>query len=420
VKRAVLLIVFAVFVLGTLISAPVEIEFWHSMGGGQGEAVNEIVNMFNSQNPNIVVKPVYIGNYNALNQKLLASVQSDTLPVLSQAYANWTSKLLQSDVVEPLNDYIFNDEVGFSDEEWADIYDVFKEMGRWGDTYYSLPFNKSIYVMFYNSDLFELEGLEPPKTLEEYKDIARLLTVVNEDGEVERYGTTLRPNVDTLAIYMYNNGVYIVEENEDGEYEVTINSEKTKEVLEYLKGFAEENIALVTGDYEDGPFGEGRIAFYISTIAGKSYVDRSCKGKHEWNWTAIPRGTNFEPPLAGTDVIMFESATDEQKDAAWKFMKYLIDPKVTTYWAMKTGYLPVRKSALETAEWKTYTKLEPKAAVPVQFLDDAYSDPKPATWNEIRYAVGDMFANIMYDKWTIEEGLEWVEKEIAQYLAEEQ
>jgi hypothetical protein len=31
-----------------------------------------------------------------------------------------------------------------------------------------------------------------------------------------------------------------------------------------------------------------------------------------------------------------------------------------------------------------------------------------------------MFANIMYDKWTIEEGLEWVEKEIAQYLAEEQ
>ena len=65
-------------------AAPVEVEFWHAMGGGQGEAVQEIVDMFNSQNSDIVVKPVYIGNYGALNQKLLASVQSDTLPVLSQ------------------------------------------------------------------------------------------------------------------------------------------------------------------------------------------------------------------------------------------------------------------------------------------------------------------------------------------------
>jgi multiple sugar transport system substrate-binding protein len=115
---------------------------------------------------------------------------------------------------------------------------------------------------------------------------------------------------------------------------------------------------------------------------------------------------------------MYNHASDAEKEAAWKFMKFLVDPKVTTFWSMKTGYLPVRKSALETSEWKTFIKLDPKAALPVQSIKYGYSDPKPATWNEIRYAVGDMFANIMYDKWTIDEGLEWAEKEIWKYLSE--
>jgi multiple sugar transport system substrate-binding protein len=388
------------------------------MGGGQGEAVQEIVDMFNSQNPDIVIKPVYIGNYGALNQKLLASVQSDTLPVLSQAYGNWTSKLLQSDVVEPLNQFIDDPVNGLSEEEMNDIYAVFHEMVTWGDTYYALPFNKSIYVMYYNTDIFDLEAIEPPTNMEELVETAKALTVFDENGEVERYGMYIRPTVDTLSMFMLNEDTYIVVEDEDGEYEVTINNETTRKIIEMLKGLKDNNYAMVEGGYENGPFGEEKICFYVGTIASKSYVDSSCKGVHDWNWTAIPSGKTFQPPFAGTDVVMFASASDAEKEAAWKFMKFLVDPKVTTYWSMKTGYLPVRKSALETAEWKTFTKLDPKAAVPVQFIKDGYADPKPATWNEIRYAVGDMFANIMYDKWTIDEGLEWVEKEIYKYLSE--
>lgn len=415
-RKVVSLFILALFVSLVAFSA-VEVEFWHAMGSGQGEAIEEIVKMFNDQNKDIVIKPVYIGNYGALNQKLLASVQSNTLPVISQAYGNWTSKLLESSIVENLNPYLNDSEIGMTQEEWEDIWLPFRQICTWGDNVYAIPFNKSIYVMYYNNDVLDMEGIDVPTTFEEIYDMTKALTVDEDgDGNIDQYGFAFRSTIDTFAIFLLNNGGTIVNENADGTYDITLDSPEARETLEFLKKMKDENIAFVQGGYLNGPFGEGKVIAYVDTIAGKSYVDSSCKGKHDWQWAKIPSGKSFNPPFAGTDVIMFTSATDEQKAAAWKFMKFLASPKVTTFWAMKTGYLPVRESALDTPEWKTYTKLEPKAAVPVSFVKEAYSDPKPATWYEIRSVVGDMFNNVLFEKYTIDEGIEWAVKEIKSYL----
>ncbi|HPE69339.1 MAG TPA: ABC transporter substrate-binding protein [Thermotogota bacterium] len=419
-KKILFFLVLGLLVAFLGMAEKVQVEFWHAMGGGHGEAVTQIVEMFNQQHDDIEIVPVYIGNYGALNQKLLASVQSDTLPVLSQAYGNWTSKLLQSDIVQPLNEFIDNPTTGFTQAEWEDIYRPFREMCTWGETVYGVPFNKSVYVMYYNTDVFEFEGLEPPETLDEFYEYAKMLTVDEDgDGVVDQYGFGFRSTVDHFTVLLLNMGGTIAQENPDGSYTVTLNSQEARDTLAFMKKMKDEGIAFVQGGYLDGPFGEGKIAGFIETIASKPYVESASKGKHGWNWTKVPTGVDFRPPFAGTDVIMFSSASDAEKAAGWEFLKFITSAKVTTFWALKTGYLPVRKSALETAEWKAYTKLEPMAAFPSTIVDSGYVDPKPATWNEIRGAVGDMVNNVLFDKWTIEEGLAWAETEINNYLATE-
>ena len=82
-----IVVLFSFLLLTTLYSQKLTIEFWHAMGGGHGEALKQIVESFNSLNPDIEVKAVYVGNYSALLQKLLASAQGGTLPVLSQSYS---------------------------------------------------------------------------------------------------------------------------------------------------------------------------------------------------------------------------------------------------------------------------------------------------------------------------------------------
>ncbi len=64
--------------------------------------------------------------------------------------------------------------------------------------------------------------------------------------------------------------------------------------------------------------------------------------------------------IQGTNVSVFSGGvTDEQKLAAWEYIKFLINKDNTAYWAMKTGYLPVRTSANDSPEYKDFVAKKP-------------------------------------------------------------
>ena len=212
-----ILVLIAVLSLSVLTMAAVEIEFWHAMGGGHGATLNEIVNSFNEANPDIVVKPIYVGNYGALSQKLLASAESGNLPAISQSYGNWTAKLIPRGVVQELNGFINNPDYGFTAEQWEAIWAPFKKMITWGDTIYAVPFNKSTYVLYYNTDAFELYGLTPPKTMEDLFFDAMMLTEDKDgDGEIDQYGMGFRTTIDHFVVFLRANGGKILNIGPDG------------------------------------------------------------------------------------------------------------------------------------------------------------------------------------------------------------
>ncbi len=392
---------------------PITVEFWHAMGGGHGEAVAEIVDSFNAANPDIVVEPIYIGNYNALLQKLLASAESGNLPNLSQSYSNWTAKLLPRGIVQELDSYMKNKEYGLTDAEYDSIYPPFKKMGIFNGVTYALPFNKSTYVLYYNTDAFEEYGLSYPKTMEDLQFAAMMLTNdSNGDGETDNYGFGLRTTVDHFAVFLRANGGSVLKQNPDNTWEITINSPEAKEALAFMNDMVNElGIAYAEGGYLDGPFGDGKIAMFIETIASKPYVDSASIGKHGWAWAPIPSWETMAPPFAGTDIIMFDKS-DEEDLATWKFMKYLLNPEIQAYWSIKSGYMPAVSTALDTPQYKEYIEQNPDVVVPLEELPYGSIDPNIAEWNEIRTILGTMVGDVINGKKSVDEGLAWAEKEI--------
>ncbi len=416
-KRA---LIFLMIVLTVLTLAKVKVTFWHAMGGGHAEALKDIVNMFNEQHPNIEVEAVYVGNYGALSQKLLAAAQAGQLPTLSQAYSNWTAKLIKAGVVQKLNDFVFDPEIGFTREEWEDIWEPFRKNCMWGEDIYALPFNKSLYALFVNTDAMTLYGVDIPKTMPELLQAAMVLTDdVDGDGEIDQYGFGFRTTVDTFQIFLSVNGGSILKKV-NGKWVPNLDTPEARETLQFLYDmYHKYKVAFVQGGYLSSPFGDGKVIMYIGSIAGKPYVDRASKGKHDWTWAPVPVWKTKKVPFAGTDVIMFNTASDEQKKAAWEFMKFLVSPEITAYWAVKTGYVPVRKSALETKIWKDYVATDPRAEIPIKQIENGVFDPQIGVWYEIRQKVGTMFANVIYDKMSIDEAIEWATKELEKLLAEE-
>ena len=57
---------------------------------------------------------------------------------------------------------------------------------------------------------------------------------------------------------------------------------------------------------------------------------------------------------------MFEGASDEQKDAAFRFLKFLASKESQIKFGLATGYMPARTSAVEAEEYKNSDSEIPK------------------------------------------------------------
>ncbi len=411
-KVLVVMLAISLLMAGMIFSKTV-VTFWESMGGDLGKTLSQIVDTFNSQHANIEVKAIYVGSYATLQEKLLASAVGGGLPTMSQVYSNWTAALMKSNVIQPMQTFIDNPQIGLSQSQLNDIWEPFLKANTWNGKIYTLPFNKSIYIMFVNQDALALAGVSIPKTVPELINDLPLLTIKDSSGKVIQYALGLRTTVDTYEIFLRQNGADFI----NSDYtKATLDTPVALETLQTLVNMIKSGDVLAQGGYLDGPFGNGQIAMYIDTSAGLSYTANSVGGKFSWTIAPVPSWKTQAPPFAGTDLAIFNTATPEEQQAAWEFVKFLLSPQIQAFWAIKTGYLPVTKSAVETQAWKNYAASNPMANILVSQIPYGSSDPGIAAWSQIRNDVGTLVSDAMFFKKTPQEALQLAQQEVTKDL----
>jgi len=411
-KVLVVMLAISLLMAGMIFSKTV-VTFWESMGGDLGKTLSQIVDTFNSQHANIEVKAIYVGSYATLQEKLLASAVGGGLPTMSQVYSNWTAALMKSNVIQPMQTFIDNPQIGLSQSQLNDIWEPFLKANTWNGKIYTLPFNKSIYIMFVNQDALALAGVSIPKTVPELIKDLPLLTIKDSSGKVIQYALGLRTTVDTYEVFLRQNGADFI----NSDYtKATLDTPVALETLQTLVNMIKSGDVLAQGGYLDGPFGNGQIAMYIDTSAGLSYTANSVGGKFSWTIAPVPSWKTQAPPFAGTDLAIFNTATTEEQQAAWEFVKFLLSPQIQAFWAIKTGYLPVTKSAVETQAWKNYAASNPMANILVSQIPYGSSDPGIAAWSQIRNDVGTLVSDAMFFKKTPQEALQLAQQEVTKDL----
>jgi sn-glycerol 3-phosphate transport system substrate-binding protein len=58
-------------------------------------------------------------------------------------------------------------------------------------------------------------------------------------------------------------------------------------------------------------------------------------------------------------MVILASSPQEKQDAAFRFVSFASSPEITSFWAQSTGYMPVRKSALNSSEMQAFYKERP-------------------------------------------------------------
>ncbi len=333
--------------------APTRIVFWHSMGGNLGETVvRAFVNRFNASRTDIHVEAQYQGPYDDSINKLRASIKSPAVPAIAQVYDIGTRFMIDSKGVVPVQEFIDREKFDLTLLE-PNILAYY----RVGDRLYSMPFNTSTAILYYNKDMYRKAGLnptQPPRTFEEIEEYAKKLV----DGGATKSGITLSVYGWFFEQLMARQGALYADHGNgrDGPATgVAFNKEEAGvRILEWWARMVKAGIASNPGRAPAGnsaaqrAFSAGQTAMIFESTATLRSLLTQSGGRFELGTGYFPK-----PPAAatggsivgGASAWILKDRPPSEQQAAWEFAKFITAPPQQAAWYSGTGYFPIRKDA---------------------------------------------------------------------------
>jgi len=298
-------------------------------------------------------------------------------------YENWTANFIEAGAIVSLEPFIHGPE-GFSQEDLEDIFPVFLEGGQFEGEMWTFPFNKGLPALYYNKEMFAKAGLDPeqpPRTWDEFREMAQKLTVDKDgDGRPDQWGTSF--SIPT-AFSMYQqilvqNGGQIM--NPDGS-RFLFDSPEGVDALQYLVDLVEQDhVAYIApGAYEhQTDFVSQKVAMIQGYIVSRKYMEPQLT--FQPGLAPVPQGEQKAVLITGTNLAIFAKSSEAQQQAAWTFVKWLADVDQQARWAVETSYVPIRRSALESEIMRAEYDRVPGLGAVMRQMDYSHAQPKSAEW----------------------------------------
>jgi len=342
-------------------SGVVTLTFWHSTVSSTVPALNELAAKFHEEYPGIEVKPQYVPTGDALIQKLITSVQSNTAPDISWIHANFLQDIIEANAIYRIDEFQGGPD-SLPQADIDDIYPALLQESKWRGTMYSLPMEATGVGLLCNRELFRNAGLDPdrpPATWEELREDAKKLTLDrNGDGKNEQVGffVPVFPASGPLGDWMvwqfypflFQAGGDVITKDQT---HVLYNSEAGVKALTLWKNiYSDLNLSSFTVDYEVA-FASKQLAMALD---GPWNLPRwkQIKGL-DWSIAPLPAGPAKRATIVGGEYLAVFRQSAHPKEA-WTFLKWMIRPDIQAFWSMRSGYLPVRKAVSGLREYREF------------------------------------------------------------------
>ena len=347
--------------------AQVEVSFFYpvAVGGPITKIIDGMAADFEKENPGVKVRPIYSGSYQESIAKALTAVKSGDPPVMSILLSTDMFTLIDEDAIVPFDDLIKTPE----DQAWLkSFYPAFMENSQTGGKTWGIPFQRSTVVLYYNKELFREAGLDPnkpPQNWAEQVSYAQKLTKRDASGNVTTWGIQIPSSgfpywlFQALAIQAGTNLM-----NSAGT-QTYYDRPEVIEGLTYWVDLVNKYKVHPQGIVEWGTtpkdFFEKKVAMMWTTTGNLTNVRNNAK--FDFGVAMLPAGKQRGSPTGGGNFYLFKKSTPAQRDAAFKFIKWVTTPGRAAQWGIDTGYVAVRPDAWETPAMKTYVAGFPAAAV---------------------------------------------------------
>ena len=349
---------------GVATTEKIKLSLWYTTPQGGDAAVcwlDTSINPFNEQSETIVVEAVAQPNaWDATRTAIAGGGGPDivTTPGPSFAY-----ELAQAGQLVALDDLA-------TIEGWAEAFVPWAlNLGKVGDKLYSLPAEQETLVLYYNKTLFEANGWEPPKTMEELMALAEKIQAAgiipfahtNADWRPTNehfVGEFLNHVAGPQKVYEALTGKLAWD---DPDFVTAISMLNEMQQKGWFMGGL-DNYYTVPYTEAGASFGNGEAAmnmtgsWYLTGI--DDFFGEAAGNTNAWDAVPVPSTTGdaiFDIGIGSTWSI---NAASEHPEAAAEFLTYWFSPAVQGEMLAKCGFspAPVRLKA------DALTGIDPRAA----------------------------------------------------------
>jgi sn-glycerol 3-phosphate transport system substrate-binding protein len=284
----------------------------------------------------------------------------------------------------------------FIDQENYDLADLDKKAVAYytlDGKLWAMPFGMIVPLLYYNKIPLREVGLDPekpPKDTEELRQASEKLVKRDSNGNLTRTGLAIDITAWHLDLVLQEHGD-LYANNENGRAgratEVLFNGPTGQAFFQWWRDMVKDDLAINVGRNLTAAdtflaMGAGRTAMTVgSSSALRSVVDVLEGGLAQTkvelgvaNQPGVPGGTGL-PGIYSRALWIMNSSPKEEQEAAWKFIKWLMEPEQQAEWYAGSGFLPVSISAYELPAAKEIEAKYPQFKVAAELYLATSSSP---------------------------------------------
>jgi sn-glycerol 3-phosphate transport system substrate-binding protein len=392
-----------------------DVHFWHAMTGQLNDAVDALAKKFNERQHDYEVKPLYKGTYPETLTAAMAAYRSKTPPHIVQVFDVGTQTMLLSGAIMPVFQLMREQGMVI---DWSDfiqpVLSYYSKNGR----LYSMPFNSSTPILYYNKDVFQKAGLStdrPPITWKEVEEFSR--RIISAGAAKCGFSTGWPSWILFENMAAWHNLPFATNQNGFGgvEPQLLVNGEFQGKLIGRLVSWQAEQLYSYGGrmDDPDPKFMRGECAMYLQSSALIGRFARSVRFK--WGTGQLPhwgppykKGTSI--PGGATLWVMQGLPPTDYRGIA-QFFKFLAEPDQQAVWHQTTGYVTLTNASLKYLGQTNHFLRNPDQWTAFAQLTSGNNTPNTqgirlGNFVAVRDAIEGELENILARKKSVQQGLD--------------
>ncbi len=388
---------------------PVKLTFWNNWDNVNMEVINQLVDEFNAQHPDIQVESVF-QPYPEMMTLLQAAIASGNTPDIAAVDLIFLPQLVETSGVLPLDNYIAAEE----DFDVDDFYPLLAAYDIINGQRYALPMSTNNMQLIWNKDLFTASGLDPdtpPTTWAEMQSMAEECQDL-DNGVVgfEFYTQPIGEGITwQFQVWLWAAGGEFLNQDNTA---AAFNTPEGIQALTYVSNMLQGN-GSQAGPW--GLFGEQKACMQLD---GSWLFGYRSGAPFDWGIALVPapEGGTTASNVGGEHMFIFKDSAHQ--DAAWEFVRYMTSTEVQIQWDMLTGFLPVRESVGESPDYLSWVNdTEPRMLPFVEGMPFAHTRPATPKYNEVSEAFSREIQQALLGQISPEEALINAENAVNDILA---